>query len=458
MVVKYLMVILILIPSVINIAAYGASSEIAQVEQSIYPAKKFSQVSLVYYKNFPYPATMLYHPVTGCLPIHKYVKNKQNNRSYLLHCKERVKFLLPTYQATIWQEKQKHQGCIYLNLPSRKMVIHPVDTTIHAHIVSIKPVHLNNIALRKDAHPVTAVFIRHAEGVKTYRFKNLKTGIINTINATDNHPFYLGNKGVFVPISRVSTSDVLITDTGQPVRLICANKNRNICGVPYNKGRLSTVYNIEVDTTHTYFVGESSHILVHNCSGKRGKEKIETCITAESIPRKMAVRLLGEDGAGRGGAPDEGYYSLACIRQLHIRENLRNVTGDSILDPMTQTRVIRIQDSHLNEFDISEVHYLRQDRAGRLQPAKRLRGWLHSKWQRDVTKWEQGLLRDAEQRVEEMVRLSMRRERELAEEERNREAANRALAESRNWARQLLQSGQDIDPVTWGRIDNLLYR
>jgi hypothetical protein len=117
----------------------------------------------------------------------------------------------------------------------------------------------------KANRPVTATFARYAEKVYTYKFKNLKTGVVTSINSTPNHPFYVVNKGDYEKISNITADDELLSQTGEKVKLLC-DKAHNNCGIRYNKDNKPTlVYNFEVYQEHHYFAGQkSNNLLVHN--------------------------------------------------------------------------------------------------------------------------------------------------------------------------------------------------
>ena len=90
---------------------------------------------------------------------------------------------------------------------------------------------------------VTEKFVHYNKIVNEYRFDN---GII--INSTPNHPFY--TKNGFVEIGNLSIGDGVIGKDGNEIKLISVTKKSN-----------DTVYNIEVDTHHTYIANQ---IRVHN--------------------------------------------------------------------------------------------------------------------------------------------------------------------------------------------------
>ena len=137
---------------------------------------------------------------------------------------------------------------------------------IYTQVTAIKPTTLNTANVDWSKHgtrPVIGKFKRYAPIAKTYMFKNLTTGKVSTVNATPNHPFYVKNKKAFVPIQDVSSSDQLISATGQKIELVCLSGKITHCGIQYKYGRPAPVYNLEVYRKHVYFVGKNE-LLVHN--------------------------------------------------------------------------------------------------------------------------------------------------------------------------------------------------
>ncbi|HVK07395.1 MAG TPA: polymorphic toxin-type HINT domain-containing protein, partial [Gemmataceae bacterium] len=88
-----------------------------------------------------------------------------------------------------------------------------------------------------EAKPVEQVFRRFTEVV------HLHVGG-RVIRTTDEHPFYVYNKG-WVPVAKLAARDYLLTAAGdwKPVEEV------------YRTGELEVVYNLRVADHHTYFVG-----------------------------------------------------------------------------------------------------------------------------------------------------------------------------------------------------------
>ena len=314
---SFMLVLLSLLISTTGIAQLMAA-EALRPEQSSSVVTHWSEVDLVYYKDFPYTEYKHYQPVSGCSLIHRQIKGRPSTASYLLHCVEQIQLLLPTVKAETLREAQQMKGYLDPGADDTLMAGHAFHG-IHAYITLIKPVSLHADLLHsaKNKQLVSVLFIRHALNVKVYQFKNMITGSISTIKATDNHPFYLENKKAFVPIGCVSSSDRLITATGQAVKLVCPENGKKHCGTPYKNNKPVVVFNMEVNQKHTYFVGNNSHILVHNCEGK-----VKDAITNAHIDKTQAVRL-GFYKKGRDLTFESAYYDLNSIRELFFRENFR---------------------------------------------------------------------------------------------------------------------------------------
>ncbi len=186
----------------------------------------------------------------------------------LLHCREKIRLLRSTLwtKQQLWQ--QKKQGYVDFDLP--ELGIHHV----RAHMVIISSIQLPlEVLTNTTSQPATGIFIRHTNDVKTYKFKNQLTGQIGQVNATPEHPFYVANLQRYIPISRLSPAYQLVSANGDPVSVICPPNKYSHCGKPYRRGQVTTVYNLEINKRHRYFVG-SQGIEVHNAykCRKCGKE------------------------------------------------------------------------------------------------------------------------------------------------------------------------------------------
>jgi hypothetical protein len=129
---------------------------------------------------------------------------------------------------------------------------------VKATVTDIQPTTVDSTKLPlTNSSIVIGKFTRYAKVVNTYTFKDSQ-GNIQTVNATPNHPFYVTDKKAYVAIDKVSSTDNLIDDKGQTVKLICPTNKTTHCGRLYNTdGQPTIVYNLEVYRRHHYFVGDT---------------------------------------------------------------------------------------------------------------------------------------------------------------------------------------------------------
>ena len=109
--------------------------------------------------------------------------------------------------------------------------------------------------------PVTGIYIHQAKNVRTWRFID-ENRHITTLNATENHPFYVKELHRFLPIKKI-TQKMSLSAGQHQLHLLCDSKTG--CGKPFHSAKPVYVYNIEVKKQHVYHVGEEK-ILVHNCA------------------------------------------------------------------------------------------------------------------------------------------------------------------------------------------------
>ena len=379
----------------------GTTASWAHPGRSLLHTQKLSEVHLIYHQDFPYLKSHHYQPTPECVLLREKTK-RQKKKTHVLRCTEHINLLLPATQANSWSKEQEQQG--YVNLHAKQLTAEYVNPTIHAHIVLIKPAAITEKTSHgTSGYPATVLFIRHAHNVRTYRFKNLQTGTISTMNSTDNHPFYSIGKRAFISIDSVSGSDRLITETGQPVRLICSKKNTNHCGIPYRNNQLTTVYNLETYPKHTYFAGGKNHILVHNCSYSErgpltmsyqadgeiatslpqlseentmhfkalGDQMVTDPITKKSLPKKQCLRLVvSKEEPEREQAQkieDNIWYSIAGIHTFKPDEQ-----RIYLISPDTKTKITHVKNFYGTEMLISQVSITMRDTEGRLLLNKKI--------------------------------------------------------------------------------------
>ena len=215
--------------------------------------KKQYFITITYQKDFPYKTYYSKNLIPGCKKAYK-------NRP-VLRCDEYIMLMRPVALIKKWQDMQKKIGYLLITLPEFNIFNEA------GKIVSIIPVATYSKHFLSETnstgHMVTGKFIRHSDKVGHYMFTTEKDSVIDNINATDNHLFYVKNKNRFIPVSKIQPTDSLINKEGQTVHLMkrsvnSKNKNKKLMNdIP------ETVYNLEVSSNHTYFVG-SHNILVHN--------------------------------------------------------------------------------------------------------------------------------------------------------------------------------------------------
>lgn len=96
-------------------------------------------------------------------------------------------------------------------------------------------------------HKVVKTFQREVSSTKVVLYNDG-----SSIETTDEHPFYIKNKG-WVSASNLVEGDLSVLSNNNYIKIISVTDKENIV----------TVYNFEVETSHIYFVGEQG-ILVHN--------------------------------------------------------------------------------------------------------------------------------------------------------------------------------------------------
>jgi RHS repeat-associated protein len=83
-------------------------------------------------------------------------------------------------------------------------------------------------------------------------------GATSSVTATDNHPFWVDNLSEWVDAGQLAIGEKLRTDDGREVTVAALHRH----------DETTKVYNLTVDSTHTYYVGVSgTSVLVHNGGG-----------------------------------------------------------------------------------------------------------------------------------------------------------------------------------------------
>ena len=216
-------------------------------------------VDIIYDHDLPYKKSQYKKTIDGCYHFYK------STGKQVWRCREHMLMIRPITAIQNWLNLERKLGYILFSVKEMGVL------NAHGHIKLI-------LSLRDGLNPpekysknssiVTGLSIRHTFDVGCYTFRVKKTGQINTMNVTPNHPFYVKNRGEFVPISKVMPEDLLVSETGESISLVDVNDHAKQCDGRINSTPV-TVYNIELYRKHTYFAGDSV-VLVHNgCSLKR---------------------------------------------------------------------------------------------------------------------------------------------------------------------------------------------
>ena len=110
---------------------------------------------------------------------------------------------------------------------------------------------------------VTQVFIKTTHELRVLSFVGAD-GSTTTLNTTDEHPFFVFNQG-WVRADQLQIGDTLVQPDGSFVTLAASQIEARSQGV--------TVYNLEVDGGHTYFVDDGvagGAVWVHNANYLKG--------------------------------------------------------------------------------------------------------------------------------------------------------------------------------------------
>ena len=147
-----------------------------------------------------------------------------------------------------------------------------------------------------NSNRVTGIYIHDTDNVRTWKFIDQRKHI-SIIHATPNHPFYVKNLKKFLPLQKITPAMTLIDDHHHIIHLLCPAQKNGQCGLPYHPDRISTVYNIEVNRQHQYFVS-GEHILVHNCNSS---PEYRYSLSPENQPIKMNKAIPSAE-------PDQSNY------------------------------------------------------------------------------------------------------------------------------------------------------
>ena len=225
------------------------------------------KIDLVYYDRFPYKKDYNGIKMPECI---RASARKGQKTSDVLLCKEHITLLRPASVIKLWQRQQRLKGYIPFSMKEFGII------NVHAHITGVKEyTQVMKNTITPDSNHVTGKFIRYAREVNRYTVKDKQTNMTSAVNATPNHPFYVINKHAFVPISKVSSSDSLVTLSNHEAHLIRSVSNNFPIKINSEKNKLTRVYNIETEKKHVYFIS-TLNVLVHNPYVKTGVKKVVT--------------------------------------------------------------------------------------------------------------------------------------------------------------------------------------
>ena len=228
----------------INKADNGSADFIAGEELHI--------VHIIYYHYLPWHASYLHTDHEGCI---RSQKNTGKKNTAVLKCMEQFKLLVSAQTAREWLSMQQRQG--YFSLTINSFGLHKV----HAHVLAAP--FYRPYPGSMQAGMVSGISSRHVTDVRKYFIKNRYTQTVTAMTVTPDHLFYAVNKHAFIPIKEISADDVFITKDSYRAGLVCKAGKRNHCGIPWHRGEVTLVYNLEVNWGHQYFAGRDG-LLVHN--------------------------------------------------------------------------------------------------------------------------------------------------------------------------------------------------
>ena len=325
------------------------------------------KADIVYYRDFPYKKSYANRQFKNCITL---------RGVGTVHCKELVSLLRSAKIVKSWLHTQNKKG--YLPFVLKKYGI----TGVKAHIIEVKPARIRSakITSANPAHknknssmltssyvPATGIFTRHVLDVRQYTFKNLKTKVVFFVKATPNHPVYAANKRAFIGISQLSSEDTLLSARGEKIKLVCPDNVKSGCGTVFNRGKITSVYNIETSQRHTYFV-QSENMLIHNCGGKATTEdKPDSMdpISRNNVSFRKSVALVTKNlKTGKPGEESERYELTSLRGLIKTRDQSWN------LSPMTRQPILGISDHAGYVADYNRVPSLSLNKNGRLRTGR----------------------------------------------------------------------------------------
>ena len=306
-------------------------------------------VDIVYNYDFPYKEVYGNQKITKCVKAYravngdhagsiKYTVAKKNIP--VLRCREHIRLLRPIKIINQWLRIQSKKHFFPLNIREFNIISIPARiTAVRASLGDVS----RGFSLSYKTRRVMGIFERHEINIKTYTFKNTKTGRVISIHATPGHPVYVKNKASFIPMDLLSSTDELLNSSGQRIRLLCSAGHTEHCGVLRNSMVPKPVYNLEIEKKHAYFVS-NINLLVHN-----------NCLLARKLKEKIPDLVVTE-----GNEPDAFLRIRKRTDLEKIYFTLREIEGDHMQS---------------DSLAILAVSYLKQD----LLPIKKLDDFLEKR-------------------------------------------------------------------------------
>ena len=292
----------------INISTATSSVSFPHEQQHNPASKNMLKVDVFYYKDFPYRQRYAHHEINGCIKM---------PATGIVRCREVISQLIKEGTMRKLLRIQNKNG--YLPLTMKEFGV--IDAQAHiGKVTPVKfpPINKKSATANSYYEPITKIFIRHVLHVKRYTFKNLETNVIFTVKATPGHPVYSASRQKFIPVSKLSSKDHLLSENGQKIQLLCQQGIKKDCGLPFNQGGITSVYNVEVSQRHTYFI-QSERLLVHN-----GCEDTGNIVMQRHIRPAVRVRT------NMHGRDDKHVYIFTRFEGIkddaHIRQSINKFT------------------------------------------------------------------------------------------------------------------------------------
>ena len=178
---------------------------------------------------------------------------------------------------------------------------------------------------------MTQVFIKTTHELRVLSFIGAD-GSTTTLNTTDEHPFFVVNRG-WTRADQLQIGDTLLQPDGSTATVTASTVEERAEGV--------TVYNLEVDGGHTYFVDDQTNgaaVWVHNAScgsviRNLNSNKAISRFGIYEIRIKGVLRKIGKADLNRVTASSDLPTRIhQQVRKLGERYGKSKVTGKVVED------------------------------------------------------------------------------------------------------------------------------